>query len=525
MPVSSLLISGDPGVYWIGVHALGTSSDGRDANADGRARTFIPLVPPQVARKRTVPVSVVLPLRDRARRDADGSLNGPTRWVNLTRPDGRLTRLVDFGASAGNAPVSWLVDSAVLDALSDFANGNPPLSLGPASERTRAETADGDDPDGDDPSPRTVTRRSPARVPRRVPSPAPARAPRMRRRASGRGRCWRRSSPRRAKDPVLALGYADPDVAALARLRPSLLRRSDDLAARRMVAWGLNGTPAVAPRNGYFDPDLLTEVPRDSLMLLTDRGRLQNPVLSNLPSGQQLLMSDERAVTGGPAPTAARDPLALRQRILSEAALEAAKGDEPPGRSCVNLPPRWNPGPHWRQADFFGGLQTSWLRIAPLPTQQRGPDVRRRARLRRSEQRGQEIGSANVARHPHAGPHERGARTTCSPTRTSVTERLTGAALQASAFSARPTPKLAADLVLELDATTRAQMERVAGDRHRLRHALGRLRLADRDPRQRAQATDHGRAARPRGQPAGARSRHPSRSACSRASAPPSGCR
>ena len=104
------------------------------------------------------------------------------------------------------------------------------------------------------------------------------------------------------KDPVLAVGYADPDVAALARLRPSLLRRSDDLAARRMVAWGLNGRPVVAPRNGYFDPDLLTEIPRDSLMLLTDRGRLQTPVLSNLPSGQQLLMSDERAVTGGPAP-------------------------------------------------------------------------------------------------------------------------------------------------------------------------------------------------------------------------------
>ena len=45
-------------------------------------------------------------------------------------------------------------------------------------------------------------------------------------------------------------------------------------------------------------------------------------------------MSDERAVTGGPAPTAARDPLALRQRVLSEAALEATKGDENPDRSC-----------------------------------------------------------------------------------------------------------------------------------------------------------------------------------------------
>ena len=208
MPVSSLLISGDPGVYWIGVHALGTSSDGRDSSADGRARTFIPLVPPQVARRRTVPVSVVLPLRDRARRDADGSLNGPARWVNLTRPDGRLTRLADFGASAGNAPVSWLVDVAVLDALSDFANGNPPLSLGPAQRADQGGDGDEetDDPGGSDPSPEDGDSQESPTVPRRVPSPAPARTPRTQQRASGRGRCWRRSSPRRGRTPCSQWG-------------------------------------------------------------------------------------------------------------------------------------------------------------------------------------------------------------------------------------------------------------------------------------------------------------------------------
>ena len=42
-----------------------------------------------------------------------------------------------------------------------------------------------------------------------------------------------------------------------------------------------------------------------------------------------------------------------------------------------------------------------------------------------------------------------------------VTDQLTGAALQASSLSARPTPRLAATQVLELDATTRVQMERV----------------------------------------------------------------
>ena len=48
-------ITGEPGVYWIGVHALGSNADGRDLVADGRARTFIPLVTKDQA-KRTVDV-------------------------------------------------------------------------------------------------------------------------------------------------------------------------------------------------------------------------------------------------------------------------------------------------------------------------------------------------------------------------------------------------------------------------------------------------------------------------------------
>ncbi len=34
-----------PGVYWFGVHALGDADEPRDDIADGRARTFLPLVP------------------------------------------------------------------------------------------------------------------------------------------------------------------------------------------------------------------------------------------------------------------------------------------------------------------------------------------------------------------------------------------------------------------------------------------------------------------------------------------------
>ena len=44
LPVRDLADHRGPGVYWIGVHALGQDAAGRDGVADGRARTFIPLV-------------------------------------------------------------------------------------------------------------------------------------------------------------------------------------------------------------------------------------------------------------------------------------------------------------------------------------------------------------------------------------------------------------------------------------------------------------------------------------------------
>jgi Family of unknown function (DUF6049) len=445
IPVKSLTISGDSGVYWIGVHALGTTAEGRDLVADGRARTFIPLVTPDVAKRRSVPVSVVLPLRDRARRSADGSLNGPTRWVGLTSSSGRLRRLVEFGSSAGNAPITWLVDPAVLDALDDFARGNPPLSLG---SRRRVEQ-DTDNPGG-----------QPSEEPSASPTPsAPLNpdSPSEQERTNAKAVLDRFVATARTHS-LLTLGYSDPDVVSLARRRPSLNVRAEDLAARQLKARGLSGTPAVAPPNGYFDPDLLSKVPRDALLLLSDQSQLSNPVNSRLPTGQELVMSDQRAVNGGPSPIAPRDPLALRQRILSEAALEAAKGAASPRPIIVNLPRRWNPGARWRQADFFGGLQTTWLRMTPLPrsggTPYDGELTYGRTQLE------EEIGSANVAA-TRTLVRTSGVLGDLLANQNDVTDHLTGAALQASAYSARPTLKLAADLVHDLNSNTRAQMDRV----------------------------------------------------------------
>jgi hypothetical protein len=434
----------DPGVYWIGVHALGTGPDGRDLEADGRARTFLPFVPKSAARLRTVPLSVVLPVRDRARRAADGSLNGPTRWVHLTAPEGRLSRLADFGASAGDVPLTWVVDPAVLDALKDFGQGNPPLSLGP--DRRAGQANDKKDDQQPDSSP--------------SPSPSPSTGPdapseQERDRANLVLNTLQLTI---RSHPALALGYADPDVASLARRGPNLLRRSEELSASSMKAHELTGSAVVAPPEGYFDPDLLGRLPASTLMLLSDHGELADPPLSKLPTGQDLVLTDERAVTGGPLPNPPRTPLALRQRLLSEAALEVTKEGTPVRPVVFSFPASWNPGRYWRDADFFGGLEVPWLRLTSLP---RGASTPYDGELPYGRtQLADEIGPTNVAA-TRGLVHTSTVLGHLLANDNDVTDRLDGAALQASAYSAKPTPGLAADQVRALDDSTRAEMARV----------------------------------------------------------------
>lgn len=458
IPVTSTLTAGGPGVYWIGVHALGTNAEGRDLVADGRARTFIPLVTTGVAGRRSVPVSIVLPLRERARRAADGSLNGPTRWVNLTKADGRLSRLVAFGSSAGPSALTWVLDPAVLDALDDFGHGNVPLSLGSAT-RTESGEKSKNPADG---APEESPGGGPTGEPSAPPSPGTAATPAAgdpseaeRTRASG---VLQEFLATARGHTLLTVGYGDPDVVSLARRRPSLLRRAGDLTTRRMAARDLRGTPVVAPPDGYFDPRLLAKVPRDSLLLLTDRGRLQDPPLSMLPTGQELVLTDERSANGGPAPTRALDPLALRQRILAEAALELSRGGEVPRAIVVTIPPGWDPGPRWRQADFFRGLATPWLRLTSVPRGATRPYVGSLAYGK--AQLAEEIGTPNV-QATRALTHTSGVLGDLLDNTNDVTDRLAGAALQASAYSARATRKLAAEQVLALDASTRALTDRV----------------------------------------------------------------
>jgi hypothetical protein len=220
----------------------------------------------------------------------------------------------------------------------------------------------------------------------------------------------------------------------------------------------LSGSPALAPPRGHFDPELLDELDPGAVLFLSDEGRVREPALSRLPSGQELVLADEHAGSGGPAPTRAHDPLAMRQRILSAAALEVSKGTADPRPLVVTLPPKWNPGPDWREADFFEGLETRWSRLAPVP---RGATTTYDGELVYSrDQRAGELGPANI-RAARTLVRTSGVLDDLLANVNDVTQRLTGAALQAVAYSARLSPRLAAAQVRELDATVHDQMGRV----------------------------------------------------------------
>ncbi len=369
LPRRVLEISGAPGVYWIGVHALGQSSTGQRSTA-GRARTFIPLVPPGV---RTA-VSVVVPVRDKVRYASDGRVLAAGTWARSFR-EGRLSRIAGLIGSAGSSPLVVLLDPALLDVAATLAAGNPPLSLGP-------------EPEEEDEEPETPGA-----------SPTSRAADRLADSDLTAAQHWLDEIVAGVQDhTLLGLGYADPDASALARRRPQLLERADALSRSALARHSLSATPAVVPPDGWLNEDALTALPEGATVLLSDRGapRLRSQWRSE--TGQTLVFTDADAAAGGPAPEPTQSALAVRQRILAEAALRASSraGEGPDDPMVVSLPADWDPGPDWSEAGFFAGLQTRWLDLVGLDPRPGAP-VFDAGLPYPQAQRQAELGSRNVA--------------------------------------------------------------------------------------------------------------------------------
>jgi hypothetical protein len=169
---------------------------------------------------------------------------------------------------------------------------------------------------------------------------------------------------------ILGLPYGDLDVAAAARYDRLYLDAVLHRTGRSLRPWKLPlAHPAVAPPTGRLDGAVPAALPRQTRILLDDRAVTGSAPVVGAVDQRRIILSSAGAAEGGPGPGNPLGPLALRQRILSEAALRFLGNRAP---LVVQLPTQW----HGRvPASFFSGLDLPWLRLTTLDDATSGPST------------------------------------------------------------------------------------------------------------------------------------------------------
>jgi Family of unknown function (DUF6049) len=343
LPHSALPVS-TAGVYWFGVHVLGDDGEGGARVAVGRDRTFIPYVPdnalPSGAQE---DAALVVPIRAGVTRAADGSVLDPEEWRHSLR-SGALRAAVRTGQAAQGLPLNWLVDPAVADVVRRLAQGNPP--------RTLDAPLDGDNPT-ESPSPSDSPSASGA-------ASAADDAPSSTAKAA---RHWLRDvRPLFSADTsqLLGLPYGDLAVDSAARYDATLLPRAFHRTGHALKPWGFPLDPVVAPPDGRISSESLPDIPRDADVLLSDTGVDGTDSVVNRVGVHHVILASSGAREGGPGPAPTESSIAMRQRVLAEAALRVLDGQEP---LVVELPTDLH---HPLRPSFFSGLDVPWLRLTTL---------------------------------------------------------------------------------------------------------------------------------------------------------------
>jgi hypothetical protein len=121
VPFSALPISGDAGVYRVGIRVFAGTSAGRDDDA-AHASTLVPLLP--ISRSAIVPVQTVtlLPLTAPVKRLGDGPFADDSLADSLSF-HGRLYNVLAWALKAPPDSVQVVVDPALLSAVSAMSHG------------------------------------------------------------------------------------------------------------------------------------------------------------------------------------------------------------------------------------------------------------------------------------------------------------------------------------------------------------------------------------------------------------------
>ncbi|MGL5825487.1 MAG: DUF6049 family protein [Nocardioides sp.] len=389
IPRRIIEISGEPGVYWFGVQALGEVDAVRDTLADGRARTFLPYVPPARQRadsqtpigRRTpdaVRATIILPLRQDVTRQPDGRIDQVTGWTDTMSAGGRLHRLVGFGTAApanpgGRAGVTWLIDPAVADASAAIAAGNLPFDF-TAGSAVRPEKPGGSTtptPDGEaSEQPDFSAGASPTPTTEPDPNAPPPPEPGASDEQTAVAATWLDSLTEAlgeaGKEGVLSLPYGDLDVAAAAVSDPELISNARDRGKAALDRLGIAAEPAIAPPGGGLPPEAYPELGLGETILVTARNFARSAPERASVDGR--ILTNTTYAASGPGPNDPRSAVALRQMILSKAALRLLQ-DEPAARSLVvQFPQSWEPpASPGEAAEFFAGFDDlDWFELVPL---------------------------------------------------------------------------------------------------------------------------------------------------------------
>jgi hypothetical protein len=169
---------------------------------------------------------------------------------------------------------------------------------------------------------------------------------------------------------ILGLPYGDLAVDTAARYDRPLLGASFRRTGHTLDPWGLPLGSAVVPPDGRMAGSTFPGLPHDTIVLLDDGAVTGRASAVDRVDGRRLVLTSSGAVAGGPGPIDPLSPLALRQRILSEAALRFLDHRQP---LVVQLPTHLR---HPIGPSFFAGLDVPWMRLTTLDGATAGPVTR-----------------------------------------------------------------------------------------------------------------------------------------------------